>query len=64
MSDTTKKQSFLHGAAWLALAVAVVKVNVHRICEKTVLTDVSDNCIQKQLFFYSGLIQYKWRILK
>ena len=26
MSDTTKKQSFLHGAAWLALAVAVVKV--------------------------------------
>ncbi len=26
MSDTGKKQSFLHGAAWLALAVAVVKV--------------------------------------
>ena len=26
MSETGKKQSFLHGAAWLALAVAVVKV--------------------------------------
>lgn len=30
-------------------AVAVVKVNVHRICEKTVLTDVSDKCIQKHI---------------
>lgn len=30
-------------------AVAVVKVNVHRLCEKTVLTDVNEKCIQKHI---------------
>ena len=28
-------------------AVAVVKINVHRLCEKTVLSDVNDKYIQK-----------------